>query len=117
MKLILYVFKYFILNALYVIIKSLLFIGQTLAQVKRTKYFEDIYFHPNLIKPSDQFRKITIRYKRIGYNMNAMRQTACLLVNPVTVDNFADIFKCTPVGRASDLMMAPSKLSVKLAGA
>ena len=25
---------------------------------------------------SDQFRKIIIRYKRIGYNMNVMRQTA-----------------------------------------
>ena len=57
---------------------------------------------------SDQFRKIIIRYKRIGYNMNVMRQTACLVVNPVMVNNFADIFKCTPVGRASDLMMAPA---------
>ena len=55
---------------------------------------------------SDQFRKIIIRYKRIGYNMNVMRQTACLVVNPVTVSNFPDLFICTPVGRASDLMMA-----------
>ena len=53
-----------------------------------------------------------------------MRQTACLVVNPVTVDdpvtvnNFADHFNCTSVDRASDLMMAPGiKLSVKLAGA
>ena len=35
---------------------------------------------------SDQFRKIIIRYKRIGYNMNFMRQTAYLVVNPVTVN-------------------------------
>ena len=28
---------------------------------------------------SDQFRKIIIRYKRIGYKMNVMRQTACLV--------------------------------------
>ena len=55
---------------------------------------------------SDQFRKITIRYKRIGYNINVMWQTACLVVNPITVNNFADLFKCMPVGRASDLMMA-----------
>ena len=26
---------------------------------------------------SDQFRKIIIRYKRIGYNLNVMRQSAC----------------------------------------
>ena len=36
---------------------------------------------------SDQFRKNIIRYKRIGYNMNVMRQTACLVVNPITVNN------------------------------
>ena len=27
---------------------------------------------------SDQFRKIIVRYKRIGYNINIMRQSACL---------------------------------------
>ena len=27
---------------------------------------------------SDQFRKIIMRYKRIGYNLNIMRQYACL---------------------------------------
>ena len=64
---------------------------------------------------SDQFRKIIIdhyrkiiSYKRIGYNINTMRQSACLLVNPVTVNNFASLFNCTPVGRASGSMMAPT---------
>ena len=56
----------------------------------------------------DQLRKIIIRCKRIGYNMNVMRQTACLVVNPITVNNFAALFNCTPAGRASDLMMAPA---------
>ena len=55
---------------------------------------------------SDQFRKNIIRYKRIGYNMNVTRRTACLVVNPITVNNFADLFNGTPVGRASVLMMA-----------
>ena len=45
--------------------------------------------------------------------MNVMRQTACFVVNPITVNNFADLFNCTPVCRALDFMMA----SVKLAGA
>ena len=67
---------------------------------------------------SDQFRKITIRYKRTAYNMNVIRQAACLVVNPITVDNFAALFNCTPVGRASDVMMAPAyRLSIKLVGA
>ena len=58
---------------------------------------------------SDQFRKKNIvRYKRIGYNINIMRQSACLVFNPITVNNFASLFNCTPVGRASDSMMAPT---------
>ena len=56
---------------------------------------------------SDQFRKI-IRYMRIGYNSNAMGQSACLVVNSISVDNFAALFNCTPVDRASDSMMAPT---------
>ena len=35
---------------------------------------------------SDQFRKIIMRYKRIGYNLNLMRQSACLDIYPITVD-------------------------------
>ena len=57
---------------------------------------------------SDQFRKIIVRYKRIGYNINIMRQSACLVFNPITVNNFASLFNCTPVGRTSDSMVAPT---------
>ena len=47
---------------------------------------------------STQFRKIILRYKKIGYNINVMRQTACMAVNPITVNNFASLFNCTPAG-------------------
>ena len=57
---------------------------------------------------SDQFKKIIVPYKRIGYNINIMRQSACLVFNPITVNNFASLFNCTPVGRASDSTMAPT---------
>ena len=57
---------------------------------------------------SDQFRKSIIRYKRIGYNLNVMRQSACLVINPITVDGYATLFNCTSVDRASDSMMAPT---------
>ena len=50
---------------------------------------------------SDQFRKVCMRYKRTGYNINVMRQSACLIINPITVDSFASLFDCKPVGRAS----------------
>ena len=42
------------------------------------------------------------------YLLNIMRQSACLVFNPITVNNFASLFNCTPVGRASDSMMAPT---------
>ena len=32
---------------------------------------------------SDQFKKIIKRYKIVGYNMDIMRQSACLVVNPI----------------------------------
>ena len=41
---------------------------------------------------SDQFRKIIMRYKRIGYNLNVIRQSACLVINPITVDGYAALF-------------------------
>ena len=43
-----------------------------------------------------------------------MRQTACLVVNPIAVNRFAALFNCTPAGRASDLMMAPAKTFSKV---
>ena len=55
---------------------------------------------------SDQFRKLIIRHKRIGYHLNAIRQSACLEIKQTTVDHFAAVFNCTPVDRASDSLMA-----------
>ena len=58
---------------------------------------------------SDQFGKVIILYKRTGYNINVMGQSACSLANPRTVNNFASVFNCTPVGRASDSVMGPTQ--------
>ena len=48
------------------------------------------------------FKKIIVRYKIIGYNINVMLQTACLVVNPIKVNSFAYLFNSTTVGRTSD---------------
>ena len=48
------------------------------------------------------FKKIIVRYKKIGYNIDVLRQTACLVVNPIKVNSFAYLFNCTTVGRTSD---------------
>ena len=53
---------------------------------------------------SDQFRKVIIRHKRISYDIHVMRQSACLVINQLTVDSFAALFNCMP----SDSMMAPT---------
>ena len=50
------------------------------------------------------------RHGRIGYNLNVMRQSACLVFNPIMVDNYAAFFNCMPVGRASDSMMNRHKV-------
>ena len=54
------------------------------------------------------FVKVILRYIKIGYNINVIRQTACMVVNPVTVNNFASLFGCTPAGWDSDSMTAPA---------
>ena len=48
------------------------------------------------------FKKIIVRYKKIGYNIDVLRQTVCLVVNPIKVANFAYVIDCTMIGRASD---------------
>ena len=48
------------------------------------------------------YKKIVVRCKKIGYNINVMRQTACLVVNPIKVNTFAYLFNCTTVGRTSE---------------
>ena len=57
---------------------------------------------------SAEFIEIISHYKNIGYNINVLQQTACLVVNPYTVDNFAFFFNCTLVGRTSDSMTVPT---------
>ena len=57
---------------------------------------------------SAQFIKIISHYTKIGYNINVLQQTACLMVNPITVGNFAFIFNCTPVGQTSVSMTVPT---------
>ena len=57
---------------------------------------------------SAQFIKIISHYKKIGYNINVLQQTACMVVNQIAVGNFAFILYCTPTGRALDSMTVPT---------
>ena len=39
---------------------------------------------------------------------SVLQYTACLVVNTITVGNFAFLFNCTPVGQTSDSMAVPT---------
>ena len=58
---------------------------------------------------SDQFREIVKRYIRVGYNLDIMRQSACLVLNTITVNSYGFLFNCTTVGQASDSMTTLTK--------
>ena len=65
--------------------------------------FKRIVGKPNF---SDQFKNIVKPYIRIGYNLDIMRQSACLVLNPITFYSYGFLFNCTTVGQASDSMTA-----------
>ena len=48
------------------------------------------------------FKKIIVPYKKIGYNLDVLRQEACLVAYPIKANSFAYLLNCTMVGRTSD---------------
>ena len=44
-------------------------------------------------------------YKRKGYKINAIKQSAYIVFDTIIVDDFAFLFNCMPLGWGSDSMM------------
>ena len=65
--------------------------------------FKKIIGNPNF---SNLLKRIVNRFKRVGYSLDIMRQTACLVFNPIMVEGYAVLFSCTAVVQASDSMTA-----------
>ena len=65
--------------------------------------FKKIIGNPNF---SDLFKRIVNCFKIAWYTLDIMRQTACLVFNPIMVECYAAIFSCTAVVQASDSMTA-----------
>ena len=68
-------------------------------------FYDDLYKFRKIIGKNYfpyHFKTIIVRYKKIDYNIDVLRQTACLVVNPMKVYSFAYLFNCKAVGRASD---------------
>ena len=62
------------------------------------EFYGDLVYKLNKIVGSNnfsaQFIKIISHYKKSGYNINVLQQTACLVVNPITIGNFAFLLTC-----------------------
>ena len=73
--------------------------------ISEPKFYGDlVYRFRKIVGKSnfpEKFRKLMNLYKRIGYNLDIMRQTTCLVINPVIVDGYAPFFNCTTAVRAS----------------
>ena len=52
---------------------------------------------------SEQFRNPINRYKRIGYSLGIMRQTACLVINPIIINGYAPLLNCTTAVRLNEV--------------
>ena len=65
--------------------------------------FKKIIGNPNF---SNLLKRIVNRFKRAGYSLDIMRQTARLVFNPIMVEGYAALFSCTAVVQASDSMTA-----------
>ena len=68
-------------------------------------YGDLVYKFRKIIGKNDflhHFKKMIVRYKKIGYNIDVLRQMACLVVNPIKANSFAYLLYCMTVGRASD---------------
>ena len=65
-------------------------------------YCDWVYKFRKIVGKTD-FKKIVIRCKKIGYNMDTLNAyTACMAVNPIIADSVVSLFNCTTVGRSSD---------------
>ena len=42
-------------------------------------------------------KRIVNRFKRAWYSLDILRQTACLVFNPIMVEGYAALFSCTAV--------------------
>ena len=68
-------------------------------------YCHLVYKFRKIIGKNDfpyNFKEIIVRYKKIGYNIDVLRQSACLVLNPMKANQFAYLVDCTMICRASD---------------
>ena len=59
--------------------------------LSKPKFYGDLVYKFRKITSKNDFsfhfKKIIVRYKKIGYNIDVLRQTACLVVNPTKANS------------------------------
>ena len=75
-----------------------------------SEFYEDLVYKFKKIIGNPNFsyllKCIVNRFKRAGYSLDIMRQTACLVFNAMMVEGYSALFSCTAVVQASDTMTA-----------
>ena len=86
-------------------LKTLLQLGTSvpILYVDLVYKFKRIVGNPHF---SDQFKKLIKRYIKVGYNLDVLQQSACLVLNTITVSSYGFLLNCTTVGQGSDSMTA-----------
>ena len=83
---------YDLISKFQIVFKSLLRQG-----LSEPEFYGDLVYKMKKIVGSNnfsvQFIKIISHYKKNGYNINVLQQTACLVVNPNMVGNFVFLFR------------------------
>ena len=69
-------------------------------------YGDLVYKFKKIYSLEIQTSRIVNRFKRAGYSLDIMRQTACLVFNPIMVEGYAALFSFTAVVQALDSMTA-----------
>ena len=65
------------------------------------KFYKKIIRNPNFF---DIYKRIDGRFRRVRYNLDIIRQAACIVFNPFMVESYASLLSCTAVVEASDSM-------------
>ena len=73
-------------------------------QGKRNQFIYEFLIVFDLITNGNikHFKKIVTCFKKIGYNIDILWQTASMFVSTVTFDMFASLFNCTVVSPSLD---------------
>ena len=77
--------------------------------ISNLEFYGDLVYTFNIIgNPnfSDLFKRIVNRFRREEYTLYIMRQTACLVFNPIMVEGYAALLSCTAMIQTSDSMTA-----------